>query len=99
MSAPRRSVQHDSSAEGDQAREQEQEQAQEQGAHAPQQEASSHVPEGSYEISRVLEQGEDEDGDVIYRVRWAGYGAADDTWEPRAELLLNARDKVAAFER
>ena len=62
MSAPRRSVQHDSSAEGDQAREQEQEQAQEQGAHAPQQEASSPetAPEGSYEISRVLEQGEDE---------------------------------------
>ena len=63
------------------------------------QEEEEEIAEGSYEVARIFEKGVDEDGETLFRVRWKGFGRANDTWEPRAELLINAQDKVLEFER
>jgi hypothetical protein len=40
---------------------------------------------------------ETRDDKEFYKVRWKGYKASDDTWEPRNHLS-NATDLIAAFE-
>ena len=39
-----------------------------------------------YEIERLLDAGAAEDGSILFRVRWKGYGPQDDTWEPEQNL-------------
>jgi Chromo (CHRromatin Organisation MOdifier) domain len=51
-----------------------------------------------YVIERVISHGRNESGDLIVRVRWAGYGSSDDTWErpqdlPNEALLRYERRK------
>ena len=39
-----------------------------------------------YEIGGLVDAGIDDNGNELYKVRWAGYGPADDTWEPASNL-------------
>ena len=39
-----------------------------------------------YEIGGLVDAGVDEQGNELYKVRWAGYGPGDDTWEPAENL-------------
>ena len=55
-------------------------------------------PAVEFEVERVLgkRQGRGRAG-AQYLVRWKGYGAHEDTWEP-ASHLANAKEKIAEFE-
>jgi Chromo (CHRromatin Organisation MOdifier) domain len=37
-------------------------------------------------IERLLSHSVDDDGNVVMRVRWFGFGSDDDTWEPITHL-------------
>ena len=39
-----------------------------------------------------------EEGQEWYLVRWQGYGAAHDSWEPASNLAQSAKELVAAYE-
>ena len=52
-----------------------------------------------YEVDHIVKQDVEKDGRVMCLVRWVGYTASDDTWEPRLELLGNAKKKVEEFQR
>eukprot|EP01051_Picozoa_sp_SAG22_P007946 SAG22_NODE_578_length_8958_cov_5.402980_4_plen_975_part_00 len=52
--------------------------------------------EGDYEVDAIVGK-RIWFGMVQYRVRWLGYSAAEDTWEP-CDHLAPVTDKVAAFE-
>jgi Chromo (CHRromatin Organisation MOdifier) domain len=39
-----------------------------------------------YVIERVISHGRSESGEFVVRVRWAGYGSTDDTWEKAADM-------------
>ena len=49
-----------------------------------------------YEIEKLLDSAVAEDGTILFRVRWKGYGPKDDTWEPRSNL---PREMVSAYEQ
>ena len=61
-------------------------------------ESDAEADEG-YEVEKLLAKAKDDAGSTIFKVRWKGYGPQDDTWEPREELMINARLKVIKFER
>ena len=42
--------------------------------------------EERYEVGGLVDAGVDDEGHELYKVRWAGYGPADDTWEPAENL-------------
>ena len=42
--------------------------------------------EPEYEVGGLVDAGVDDEGNEVYRVRWAGYGPDADTWEPAANL-------------
>jgi Chromo (CHRromatin Organisation MOdifier) domain len=41
---------------------------------------------GEFVIDKLVDFGESADGNRLYRVRWFGYEAIDDTWEPEGNL-------------
>jgi Chromo (CHRromatin Organisation MOdifier) domain len=43
-------------------------------------------PYEEFVIERLLSHGVDDDGIVVMRVRWFGFGSDDDTWEPITHL-------------
>ena len=49
-----------------------------------------------YEVELITRKKQTENGEVLYKVRWAGFGAIDDTLELEQELG-NAADKVAQY--
>ncbi|XP_024919341.1 M-phase phosphoprotein 8 isoform X7 [Cynoglossus semilaevis] len=53
--------------------------------------------EDVYEVERIIDMREEE-GDVLYRVRWKNYCSDDDTWEPEAHLE-DCREVLLAFKK
>ncbi|KAH8237478.1 hypothetical protein KR038_009693 [Drosophila bunnanda] len=49
--------------------------------------ATSADPEKEWVVERIVDYVEDDDGSNIYRIRWKGFGAKDDTWEPESNLF------------
>ena len=45
-----------------------------------------------FEPERIVAERRAADGTVEYRIRWAGYAPAEDTWEPAAHLLGGSRE-------
>jgi Chromo (CHRromatin Organisation MOdifier) domain len=43
-------------------------------------------PYEEFVMERLLSHGVDDDGNVVMRVRWFGFGSDDDTWEPTTHL-------------
>ena len=52
-----------------------------------------------YEPEFLVDERRGVSGRREYRVRWKGYGAADDTWEPREHLLVGAQQLLRDWER
>lgn len=46
-------------------------------------------PNEEYEVEKIVEDRQSGKGETIFRIRWKGYGATQDTWEPRAALSCN----------
>jgi Chromo (CHRromatin Organisation MOdifier) domain len=44
-------------------------------------------------VEKLVDFGEAADGTRLYRVRWLGYEANKDTWEPESELPVDIREK------
>jgi Chromo (CHRromatin Organisation MOdifier) domain len=40
-------------------------------------------------VERIIAHGETKEGELIVRVRWHGYAAEDDTWEPAADIPMH----------
>ncbi|XP_058470675.1 M-phase phosphoprotein 8 isoform X2 [Solea solea] len=53
--------------------------------------------EDVYEVERIIDMRE-EQGEVLYRVRWKNYCSDDDTWEPEAHLE-DCHEVLLAFKR
>jgi hypothetical protein len=53
--------------------------------------------ESDYEVDHIVDKRRTR-SELEYRVRWKGYGAEDDTWEP-LENLDNGRAKIKKFEK
>ncbi|KAH8287067.1 hypothetical protein KR054_001749 [Drosophila jambulina] len=49
--------------------------------------ATSSDPEKEWVVERIVDCVEDDDGSNLYRIRWKGFGAKDDTWEPESNLF------------
>lgn len=48
-----------------------------------------------YEVDKIVDE-ETRNGKKYYRIRWKGYGAKSDTWEPKNSL--NCPDKIKEYE-
>lgn len=42
-----------------------------------------------YEVEKIVEDRQGSNGETIFRIRWKGYQAHQDTWEPKASLSCN----------
>lgn len=42
-----------------------------------------------YEVEKIVEDRQGSNGETIFRIRWKGYRAHQDTWEPKASLSCN----------
>lgn len=62
--------------------------------HAP---GLRHVDEISYRVEKLMAARYAASGDREFRVRWYGYGAGDDTWEPETNII--DRGLIRAFDR
>jgi Chromo (CHRromatin Organisation MOdifier) domain len=51
-----------------------------------------------FEVERILLH-RHKGGKMEYYVRWKGYGAGDDTWEPEANLVINARESLGDYAK
>lgn len=55
-------------------------------------------PQGEvYEVEQITDKRYDEDGTVLYRVKWKGYADAESTWEPLAHLE-SAKNLVKEYD-
>ena len=52
-----------------------------------------------YEPEALVDERVGQRGRPEYRVRWKGYGAAEDTWEPREHLLVGTEQLLRDWER
>lgn len=43
-----------------------------------------------FDIEKVVADGVGSDGEILYQVRWKGFGATSDTWEPEENFLNKA---------
>ena len=48
--------------------------------------ASQASEQTEFEVERILNRRKDKDGSFLYRVKWAGYGMEEATWEPMDNL-------------
>jgi hypothetical protein len=53
-------------------------------------------PENEYEVESIIERRQQDGFVPEYRVRWKGYGEADDTWEPMSNLSAKIKVKAQA---
>ena len=53
--------------------------------------------EAEYEVESVVSKRETEEGKVEYLVKWKGYDASDNTWEP-VENLESSQELIDEFE-
>jgi hypothetical protein len=44
------------------------------------------MEEEAYEVEKILDKSQDENGQTIYKVKWKGYPDSDCTWEPEENL-------------
>jgi|SRR6478609_3195249 len=51
-----------------------------------------------YEIQSIVDKMKMRNGQVKYRVRWKGWSAKDDTWEPRRKLVKDVPELIEAYE-
>lgn len=57
------------------------------------------VSEETYEVEAVVDSGVDEVTlEHIYLVKWVGYSSSQNTWEPRANLMLNCKELLTVFD-
>ena len=59
-------------------------------------ELNHQIAQQEYEISRLVAAGYDDNNQLLFKVRWKGYGPSDDTWEPETSLPPSL---VAEFKR
>ena len=50
-----------------------------------------------YEVGKILEKAEDEDGETLYLCTWKGYD--DVSWEPTANLRISAAEILTEFNQ
>jgi len=43
-----------------------------------------------WEVERIIERSQDDEGQWLYHVKWAGYGDEENTWEPGVNISSNA---------
>lgn len=51
-----------------------------------------------YEIDKIVDRKFDDKDNYLYRVRWKGYGAEDDSWRSLDELKT-AKEAVAEYDK
>ncbi|KAH8238163.1 hypothetical protein KR032_000527 [Drosophila birchii] len=54
-------------------------------------------PEKEWVVERIIDCVKDDDGTNIYRIRWKGFVAKDDTWEPESNLFC--KGLIEKFKR
>ena len=56
------------------------------------------IKEGrTYEVGKILEKAEGDDGETLYLCTWKGYD--DTSWEPAANLAISAADILTEFNQ
>ena len=54
--------------------------------------------EEEYEVEAVIDSKRVKNG-WQYHIRWKGYGPEEDTWEPKENLVGNAKDELEQYHR
>ncbi|TDG39490.1 hypothetical protein AWZ03_014088 [Drosophila navojoa] len=54
-------------------------------------------PDKEWAVERILDSVHDDEHGVLYRIRWKGFGAKEDTWEP--ESNLSCEGLIEKFKR
>ncbi|KAK0425119.1 hypothetical protein QR680_009042 [Steinernema hermaphroditum] len=50
-----------------------------------------------YEIERIVAHKKQRDNKILYKIRWKGYDASQDSWEPESSLIEQGCDDVIEF--
>ena len=60
--------------------------------------SSSSDEEEFYKIDKIIGVRFGSSNEILYLVRWTGFGPDDDTWEPRDKLIEDGcKDRIADF--